>query len=48
MKITESEREYIEERAAIYQYDAGFSKAEAEKMAMNDLEHKRTEIETDD
>lgn len=31
--MTEDEREWIEERAAILEFDAGFSRQEAEKMA---------------
>lgn len=39
--MTESELEAYNERAAKYEYDAGFTRAEAEKRAMQDWERER-------
>jgi len=39
--MTESEREWYEERAAVYQYEAMMPKEAAEKLAYSDLEFKR-------
>jgi len=38
VKITQDEAYYFDERAGIYEYDGGLSRAEAEKRAFNDLE----------
>lgn len=35
--MTEAQREAYLERAAIYEYDAGLSRAEAERRAMEDV-----------
>jgi len=40
-KLTEDERDYFEERAAIRQYDAGYSRKTAERLALEDLERYR-------
>lgn len=39
--MTESEQDYFEERAAIYQYDAGMTRAEAEHFALISVEARR-------
>jgi hypothetical protein len=41
MKLTEDERDYLEERAAIRQFDGNMSKSQAEHAARNDLEQRR-------
>ena len=35
--MTDDEREYFNERAAIHEFDAGHTRAEAEQMAEADL-----------
>lgn len=39
--LTELERDMYEERAAIYEYDAGLPRREAERKALRDIEKKR-------
>lgn len=39
--MTENEKDYFEERAAIRQYDGKMSREEAERLAKQDLEKKR-------
>ena len=39
--LTDNERDMYEERAAIYEYDAGLSRREAERKALDDIEKKR-------
>lgn len=39
--LTENERDAYEERSAIYEYDAGLSRREAEHKALADIEKKR-------
>ncbi len=35
--LTEAEREHYEERAAIYERDGGFSRADAEELALGSV-----------
>lgn len=37
--MNENEKEYFEERAAIYEYDAGYTREQAEHIANNDVFH---------
>lgn len=39
--MTEEEKDFFEERAAILEYDAGYSREEAEKLALKELEVKK-------
>ncbi len=39
--LSDLEREIYEERSAIYEYDAGLSRREAEHKALADIEKKR-------
>lgn len=39
--LTETELDWYEERAAIYEFDAGMSRREAERKALQDIEKKR-------
>jgi hypothetical protein len=39
--MTEDERDYYEERAGIREFDAGYTRDEAEKLALQDIENMR-------
>jgi hypothetical protein len=39
--LTENERDAYEERAAIYEFDAGLSRIQAERKALQDIEKRR-------
>lgn len=39
--LTETERDWWDERSAIYEFDAGFTRREAERTALDDIEKKR-------
>jgi hypothetical protein len=39
--LTDNERDAYEERAAIYEFDGGFTRFEAERRALRDIEEKR-------
>lgn len=43
-RMTESQREAYEERAAILEYDAGYPRKEAERLAREMVLGKRSEI----
>lgn len=38
--MTDDEREYVEERAAIREFEAGLSRTLAERLAYHDLAHR--------
>lgn len=39
--LTDIERDWYNERAAIYEFDAGMTRREAERKALQDIEKKR-------
>lgn len=41
--LTPDDREWLLERAAIYEYEAGMSREEADRRAMQDLEERENE-----
>ncbi len=45
--IGEWERELVEERAGIRQFDAGFPKEEAERLALEELAEIRKKVDQD-
>lgn len=44
--MTQEQQEYYDDRAAIYEYCAGKSREEAERLAMKDMRDKFKEGET--
>lgn len=42
--LTEDEADYFEERAAIYEFDAGLSRHQAEALALQSVEARRDRI----
>lgn len=41
--MTPDDREWLLERAAIYEYEAGMSREEADRRAMQDMEGRKNE-----
>ena len=44
--MTEDEKEYYNERAAILEYEAGYTREEAERIARNMMIERRLKIES--